>query len=117
MLKRYIVELGMGADLHGGDITKAAIKAVKDATSRSCLCGIEDVLGLSPLEMHVHIKIGCSNPNKLDKDSVMKAIPVGTSEIEVVKGGLGVRGLEVPDFGVGDTIEVVVAALTVSVDL
>ena len=40
MLKRYIVEFGMGADLHGGDVTKAAVKAVKDATSRSCLCGM-----------------------------------------------------------------------------
>lgn len=117
MLKRYIVELGMGADLHGGDITKAAIKAIKDASSRSCLCGIEDILGLNPLKMHVNVKIGCSDPDRIDKDAVMKAIPVGTSEIEVVKGGLGVQGLEVPGFGVGDTIEVVVAALTVSVDL
>jgi uncharacterized protein (TIGR02058 family) len=117
MLKRYIIELGMGVDLHGRDLTKAAIKAVKDATSRSCLCGIEDLLEKDPLKMHVHVKIGCSNPEKLDKDAVLKSIPVGTGEIEVVKGGLGTHGLSVPEFGEGSTIEVVVAALTVSVEI
>jgi len=117
MLKRYVVEIGVGADLHGGDITKAAIKAVKDATSRSCLCGIEDVLGKSPLNMHVHVKIGCTNPEKIDKQAVLRAVPVGESEIEVVKGGLNACGLEVPTFGDGNTIEIVVAVLTVSVDI
>ena len=117
MLKRYIVELGMGADLHGGDITKAAIKAIKDATNRSCLCGLEEVLNTDPLKMKVHVKIGCTDPDKLDKEEVLKAIPVGKGEIEVVKGGLEVQGLEVPAFGDGSTIQVVVAALTVYVDV
>ena len=43
-LKKFIVEFGMGTDFHGQDVTKAAKKAVKDAVSRSCLCGLEDVL-------------------------------------------------------------------------
>ena len=46
-LKKFIVEFGMGTDFHGQDVTKAAKKAVKDAVSRSCLCGLEDVLGLT----------------------------------------------------------------------
>lgn len=117
MLKRYIVELGMGADLHGGNITKAAIKAVKDATSKSCLCGLEEILNIDPLKMQVHVKIGCSDPSKLDKEEVRKAIPVGKGEVEVVEGGLTVKGLEVPTFGDGNTIQVVVAALTVYVDI
>lgn len=117
MLKRYIVEFGMGADLHGGDITKAAVKAVKDATSRSCLCGLEDILNIDPLKMHVHVKIGCTNPEELDKEAVLKAIPVGKGEIEVVQGGLGVKGLEVPTFGDGNTIQIAVAALTVYVEV
>ena len=37
---RYIIEFGMGTDFHGQDVTKAACKAVKDAVSRSCLCGL-----------------------------------------------------------------------------
>ncbi|MGD8844363.1 MAG: Lin0512 family protein [Desulfobacteraceae bacterium] len=31
--KRFIVEIGTGADLHGKDVTKAACRAVKDAIS------------------------------------------------------------------------------------
>ena len=31
--KRFVVELGTGADLHGADMTKAAVRAVKDAIS------------------------------------------------------------------------------------
>ena len=30
-LKRVILELGAGNDLHGGDYTKAALRAVQDA--------------------------------------------------------------------------------------
>ena len=36
--KRFIVELGTGADLHGEDVTEAACRAVKDAISSNCLC-------------------------------------------------------------------------------
>jgi uncharacterized protein (TIGR02058 family) len=117
MLKRYIVELGMGADLHGGDITKAAIKAVKDATSKSCLCGIEDILEKDPVKMHVHVKIACTDIERIDREAVLNAVPVGDKDIEVVQGGLGACGLEVPLFGKGNTIEVVVAALTVSIEM
>ena len=33
-LKRVILELGTGNDLHGGDYTKAALRAVQDALAR-----------------------------------------------------------------------------------
>jgi len=36
-LKRVILELGAGNDLHGGDYTKAAIRAVQDAIHHSSL--------------------------------------------------------------------------------
>ena len=52
-LKKFIVEFGMGTDFHGQDVTKAAKKAVKDAVSRSCLCGLEDVLGLTDFKRQV----------------------------------------------------------------
>jgi uncharacterized protein (TIGR02058 family) len=31
--KRVILEMGCGNDLHGGDYTKAAVRAVQDATT------------------------------------------------------------------------------------
>lgn len=116
--KRYVVEIGTGADLHGGDVTKAAQRAVKDAISRSCLCGLFDILGIdSPERMHVAIKLGCPSPDKIRRDEVLAMIPFGTKELEVVAGGLGVRGLNLPELGPGDTIVIAVAALTVYIDV
>ena len=44
-LKRIILELGTGNDLHGGDYTKAALRAVQDALHHSSLAFIR-TLGL-----------------------------------------------------------------------
>lgn len=116
-LQRYIVEIGTGADLHGGDVTKAAQKAIKEAVSHSCLCGLFDIIGINdPNQMHIHVKIACPHPETLDHDEVLKAVPFGTTQLEAVPGGLSVRGLDIPALGQGDTIVVAVAALTVYVD-
>lgn len=117
-LQRYIVEFGMGADLHGQDVTKAAVKAIKDAISRSCLCGLFDIHQIkNPDEMHIKLKIGCTDPEKLDKEKVISAVPFGKVELEAVQGGLGVQGLCLPSLGQGDTIVIAVAALTVLIDV
>ena len=103
--KRYIVELGMGADLHGGNVTKAAQRAVKDAISKSCLCGLFDIVGIDdPNQMYVEIKIGCPNPDALNREELRQAVPFGSVSVEVVAGGLSVRGLSLPALGEGDTI-------------
>lgn len=116
-MQRYIVEIGTGADLHGGDVTKAAQKAIKEAVSHSCLCGLFDIVGINdPNQMHIHVKIACPYPENLDHDEVLKAVPFGTTQLEAVPGGLSVRGLDIPALGQGDTIVVAVAALTVYVD-
>lgn len=115
--KRFIVELGYGSDLHGGDMTKAARRAVRDALSRSCLCGLFEIMGMTdPGGMHVAVKVGCSRPEQVDAAAVLEMIPFGTRELEVVSGGLSVRGLDLPELGEGDSIIVAVAALTVSLD-
>jgi uncharacterized protein (TIGR02058 family) len=117
-LKRYIVEIGTGADLHGGDVTKAAQRAVRDAVSKSCLCGLVDILAIdNPDKMHIEVKIGCPDPGRLDGAKVLEAVPFGTKTLEAVAGGLGVRGLALPALGEGDTIVIAVAALTVYVDV
>jgi len=118
MLKRYIVEIGTGMDMHGGNVTNAARKAVKDAVSHSCLAGLIDIIGIkNPNEMHVEVKVAVPYPEKIQKDKVLEMVPFGTTELEVVKGGLTVRGLSIPELGEGDTIMVAVAALTVYVDV
>lgn len=116
--KRFVVELGYGADLHGADPTKAAKRAVKDAISRSCLCGLFDIVGISdPEEMHVAVKIGCPKAADVVAEEVLNEIPFGSKEFEAVEGGLFTKGLEVPALGTGDNILVAVASLTVSVNI
>lgn len=116
-LKRYVVELGYGADLHGGNATKAAKRAVRDAISRSCLCGLFEIVGMKdPGSMHVKVRIGCPKPEEVDCGEVLEAVPFGSKELEVVEGGLTIRGVELPELGNGDNIFAAVAALTVYVD-
>lgn len=115
--KRYIVEIGTGMDLHGGDVTNAAQKAVKDAISHSCLCGLFDIMGITnPKQIHIHLKVACPYPDNIDHDQVKKAVPFGSVDLEVVNGGLTEQGLSVPKLGSGDTIVVALAALTVYVN-
>lgn len=116
--KRYLVEFDTGVDLHGMDYTKAAKKAVKNAISHCCLCGMEDLLNLqNPANaMKVSVRIGCPDPGAVRKDEILAQIPFGTTEIEVVPGGLSGKGLAVPALGDGDTIVMVNALLTVWVD-
>jgi uncharacterized protein (TIGR02058 family) len=41
--KRVILEMGTGNDLHGGDYTKAALRAVQDAIHHSSLSMIRSL--------------------------------------------------------------------------
>lgn len=117
-MKKFIVELGAGADFHGQDVTNAAKKAVKDAISHSCLCGLEDVLGLSNFKEQVFIRatVAVSRPEDVDREAVAAVLPVGTVEVRAVKGGLAVDGLYIPGFGDSDkSIEAALAAVEVFV--
>lgn len=117
--KRYIVEFGMGVDLHGMDVTKAATKAVKDAISHGCLCGLNDILELkNPAEaMKVKVQVGTPFPEKVDAAAVAKMVPFGETEVEIREGGMSAKGLEVKSLGDGDTMVMAIAVLTVYVDV
>ncbi len=117
--KRYVVEFGSGADLHGADVTKAAKKAVKDAVSHCCLCGLKEILELENMAaaMKVQVKIGTPKPEEIDKEAVLEMVPFGKREIEVVAGGISAKGLHVPTLGAGDDLVIVNAVLTVWIDL
>lgn len=116
--KRFIVELGTGADLHGRDMTKAACRAVKDAVSRSCLCGLVEILGIHDLDqVHVDILVACPDPEAVAAEAVAAQVPIGTKTVRAVLGGMEAPGLCVDRFASGcDTIVVAVAAVTVFVD-
>jgi uncharacterized protein (TIGR02058 family) len=116
--KRFIVELGTGVDLHGEDVTEACCRAVKDAISRTCLCGLLEILEMSSLDgVEVEILVACPKPGEVDLEKVKGQVPLGRKTAAAVAGGLQTQGICVPKFGPEcDQIMVANASITVWVD-
>ena len=110
-LKRIITEFGTGNDLHGGDYTKAAVRAVQDAIHHSSLSLIRS-LGIDSRMMQVAVTIGVQQPERVNAETVKAALPHGQVTVNVVKGGL-----DVPDEAAGDVAIIASAAVTVRLDL
>ena len=110
-LKRIITEFGTGNDLHGGDYTKAAARAVADAVHHSSLSLIRS-LGVDARTMQVEVTIGVQQPDRVDAETVKAALPHGQVTVKLVKGGL-----DVPDEAAGDVAIIASAAVTVRLDL
>ena len=110
-LKRVILEMGTGNDLHGGNYTKAAIRAVQDAIHHSSLTLIRS-LGIDSRTMQVAVTIGVQQPDRVNSETVKAALPHGQVTVTVVKGGL-----DVPDEAGGDVAIIASAAVTVRLDL
>ena len=91
-MKRAILEMGMGNDLHGGDYTKAAQRAVNDALHHSSLSFIR-TLNIDKKKLYVNVTIGVQNPESVNIDKIRASLPIGIVSVDVVKGGL-----DVPDY-------------------
>ncbi|UCF90596.1 MAG: Lin0512 family protein [Desulfobacterales bacterium] len=114
-MRRYLIEVGLGSDFHHPDPTKCAVRAVTDAIRRCTLVGLGECELLSDMsEMLVKIRVGVPFPEKVDQAEVLKVIPHGKREIEVVEGGLMEAGSRLKD-GSQDRIMLAVAAVTVMV--
>jgi uncharacterized protein (TIGR02058 family) len=87
--RRIILEMGAGNDLHGGDYTKAALRAVQDALHHSSLSFVRS-LKLDIHAMQVAVTIGVQAPEKVDAERVKASLPYGEVTVTVVKGGLDV---------------------------
>ena len=110
-MKRVILEMGTGNDLHGGNYTKAALRAVQDAIHHSSLSIIRS-LGLDSRAMLVEVTIGVQRPDKVDAAAVRASLPHGQVSVTVVHGGL-----DVPDAASGDAAVIASAAVAVRLDL
>ncbi len=108
---KLIMELGTGSDLHGGDNTKAARRAVDDAIRHGSLLYLGEIMkqGIRP-KMHVDVTIGAPKPETVDSNAVLEALPFGEKTIKVVAGGL--------DIATGETDHITIcnAAVMVSVE-
>ena len=110
--KRVILELGTGNDLHGGDYTKAALRAVQDALHHSSLAMLRALKVNPKTHMFVNVTIGVQQPDKVDAAAVKASLPHGEVTVKVVKGGL-----DVPDETSSDVAVIASAAVAVRLDL
>jgi len=117
-IKRYILEFGMGVDFHGQDVNRAAEKAVLDAISRSCLCGLQEILDIKDFneKVVVNVTLSVSKPEEIDEERIKRCLPIGRKNVTAVKGGLRVPGLFIPEFGDRDnSIEAALACVEVEI--
>ncbi len=107
----YIVQTGMGVDLHGADDTTAAQRAVEEAIRHNSLVFLGQIGLKSPKQIHVDVTIACPHPERVDADAVSAVLPVGVVSVKTQKGGmLAESGTS------GDPILIAVAAVLVGVE-
>jgi uncharacterized protein (TIGR02058 family) len=104
--KPAVLEFGMGVDVHGGDGTKAACRAVSDAIRHSSLPLLADVRARGG-RMLVDVTVAVPDPASVDIVRVSRELPHGEVTVHAVAGGLRVPG--------ADTL-MACAAITVSID-
>ncbi len=100
-----ILELGMGADIHGHDMTKAAVRAISDAIRHSSLTLFAG-LKRHPRDMRLEVTVAVPHPERIDVEKIKEALPYGSVEVVVVKGGLN-------DVGMGGMEDITVALVGV----
>lgn len=94
-MRRFIIEMGSGRDLHGGNYTKAAARAIEDALGHSSL-PLFGALGIPHDEMWVRVTIGVQKPDAVDCTVLTGLLPRGQADVRAVPGGLDVTN---PDTG------------------
>lgn len=119
MNKVFFIELGMGADLHGQSVTKAAERAVHNAMYHNSLPGIRELLpDGDPHRMKVRVRLAVPRAaESLDEERIRALIPYGEVTVEVVPGGMITSsGVVVPEKGDrSDEIVIVNAAVEVGI--
>lgn len=93
--QRFIIEMGMGNDLHGQDYTKAAARAIEDAIRHSSI-PLFPALGLDHSEMRVEVTVGVQDPGAVDLERLKTGLPRGRVAVRAVRGGLDITN---PDSG------------------
>ena len=103
--QRFILEMGMGNDLHGMDYQKAATRAIESALRRSTL-PIFEATGIHHTQMRVAVTVGVQDPEALDCAALAKGLPRGQATVTAVKGGQNVTNSETDETLVIATVAV-----------
>ncbi|EJL23015.1 Lin0512 family protein [Brevibacillus sp. BC25] len=90
MEKVMFIEIGIGIDMHGQNVTKAAVRAVQNAIHHNSMPGLRSVLpGNDIHNMKVNVRLAVpADKDKLDLETVRKALPYGEVSFEIVDGGM-----------------------------
>ena len=94
-LQRFIIEMGMGNDLHGQDYTKAAGRAIEDALRHSSI-PLFGAVRVSHDQMQVQVTVGVQRPERVDCVALAEKLPRGRAQVQAVEGGLDIVN---PDSG------------------
>jgi uncharacterized protein (TIGR02058 family) len=100
MDKIMFIEIGMGVDLHGQNVTKAAVRAVQNAIHHNSMPGLRSVLPDHDIQnMKVNVRLAVpADKEKLDLAAVRAELPYGEVTFEVIDGGmLTTSGVVLPD--------------------
>ncbi|MBD2250544.1 Lin0512 family protein [Nostoc parmelioides] len=118
VLKRLIIEMGMGVDQHGQEPTVAAARAVRNAIAHNALPGVWEVAGLShPNEMIVEVQVAVPYPEKVREEEVLAVLPFGRKSLKVEFGGMVVQGRAIAELNdKNDEMLVAIASVTVLVE-
>lgn len=111
------IETGMGIDVHGQNITTAAIRAIKNAIHYNSMPGIRSVLpenSLDHMVVNVKLAVPCDK-EKLDVDAIKEVLPYGNVTVEVMDGGmLTTSGIVLEEKGdKNDMMYIVIASVEV----
>lgn len=109
------VETGFGADQHGQNVTKAAMRACRNAIEFNSIPSIRQIVPGGYDNMQLRVKIGCPRPEQVKIEELRQVFPYGNAIFEVVEGGLCCSsGIVVEKFGdTSDDMLIAVAAVTV----
>jgi uncharacterized protein (TIGR02058 family) len=108
MQQIYFIELGTGVDLRGQSMTKAAVRAVRDAIGTNLIPSVPLLTGGEFEKLQVNVRLAVPDTAaELDLDAVREVFPVGTITFEVIQGGMAT------DNGIGDQAVIVNAAVEV----
>lgn len=109
------LEMGMGVDLVGEDMTTAARRAVRDAIQRTSIPGITRLVRDGDRgNMRVNVTVAVPRPDEVDVQAVAAEFPYGQIVVHPVPGGL--RTSNGTDLGPGrEHLTIAVAVVAVGV--